>query len=146
MAEQPLDGLAGDDGEPDAQVVPFKRDTSYEHPLDEPDDDSAEPVHEGAGIALPAIRGERRAIIPAHYRTWNAARAHLGKRAADIAHPAGFHGVRLFWYLLLGTWWAVTAARALRPARAPAHLHAEHNDAAGAGDQRGRDPARVLRR
>ena len=65
------------------------------------------PVHDSAGIALPAIRGERRKIIPEHYRTWKAARTHLGKRALDIAHPAAFHGVRVHWYLLVSTWWAV---------------------------------------
>lgn len=94
--------------EPDP-VTPAPRDTSYEHPLAEPDDDITEvvAVHDGAGVRLPAVRGDRRAIVPQHYRTWKAARSHLGKRAADLGHPAAFHGARLFWYLLLGACWAV---------------------------------------
>ncbi len=101
--------LNGHREDADAEVLAAPRDTSYEHPLPEPDDDTAEavPVHDSAGIALPAIRGQRRAIIPEHYRTWKAARTHLGRRALDIGHPAAFHGVRLPWYLLAGTWWAV---------------------------------------
>jgi len=106
MAEHPLEDPAG--VEPDAEVIPFRKDSSYEHPLDEPDDDLADavPVQEGAGIALPLVRGERRLIIPKHYRTWKSARTHVGKRAADAGHHVAFHGVRVFWYLLLGTWWA----------------------------------------
>ena len=108
MAEQPFSGQEPDPDQPDAEVIPFRKDSSYEHPLDEPDDDLAEPVpvHEGPGIALPLVRGERRLIIPKHYRTWKAARSHVGKRAADAGHHTAFHGIRALWYLLLGTWWA----------------------------------------
>jgi len=109
MAEIPAEDQTGPGGEPDAEVISFKRDTSYEHPLDEPDDDAADavPVTEGAGIPMPLVRGERRDIIPRHLRTWKSARTHLGKRALDIGHPAASHGVRVPWYLALGTWWAV---------------------------------------
>jgi DNA segregation ATPase FtsK/SpoIIIE, S-DNA-T family len=108
MAEPAAEGQIGDGDALDAEVVPIRKDTSCEHPLDEPDDDMGEavPVHDGPGIALPAVHGERRKIIPAHYRTWKSARTHVGKRALDIAHPAAFHAVRLFWYLLLAGWWA----------------------------------------
>jgi DNA segregation ATPase FtsK/SpoIIIE, S-DNA-T family len=104
MAQQPLEDPAGD--EPDADVIPFKRDTSYEHALDD-DDTDAVPVHQGRGIELPRIGGERRKIIPAQYRTWKAARKHLGGRSADAGHHVAFHGIRSLWYLLQGTWWAV---------------------------------------
>jgi S-DNA-T family DNA segregation ATPase FtsK/SpoIIIE len=106
MAELPLDGQG--DGELEADVIPIRKDTSYEHRLDEPDDDldQAVPVHDGPGIALPLVRGERRLIVPKHWRTWKSARTHAGKRLADAGHHTAFHGVRAFWYLMLGTWWA----------------------------------------
>lgn len=104
MAEQPLDGQP--DGEPDAEVIPFRRDTSYEHPLDDDDDTEAVPVHEGRGVELPRLGGERRAIIPPQYRSWKAARRHLAGRAADAGQPAAFHGLRLPWYLIQAAGWS----------------------------------------
>ena len=106
MTSEPTDPL-GDGDQPDAEVIPFKRDTSYEHPLDDDDDTEVVAVHEPGGIPLPRLGGERRPIIPAHLRTWSGARKHVGKRSADAGHHVVFHGIRTPWYLLQGIWWAV---------------------------------------
>jgi len=108
MTSEPT-GAPGDDGEPDAEVIPFKRDTSYEHPLDDDDEAEAVPVHGPGGIPLPRLGGERRPVVPEHLRTWSGARRHIGKRSADAGHHVVFHGIRAPWYLLQGTWWAVVA-------------------------------------
>ena len=102
MTSEPVNQPADD--EPDAEVIPFKRDTSYEHLLD---DDDTEAVSTGPAVALPRIGGERRQIIPDHLRTWPSARKHVGGRAADAGHHVAFHGLRSPRYLLMGTLWAV---------------------------------------
>ena len=53
MAEHPLEDPTG--VEPDAEVIPIRKDTSFEHPLDETAP-KPEPVHDGDGPEIPATR------------------------------------------------------------------------------------------
>ena len=52
-------------------------------------------------------RPARQPVIPAHWRTWEAAREHVKLAAARHWHAAAYHGVRAPAYLVLTTWWAV---------------------------------------
>ncbi len=52
-------------------------------------------------------RPARKAIIPAHWRTWEAVREHVKLAAARHGHAAAYHGVRLPGYLFLTAWWAL---------------------------------------
>jgi len=89
---------------PELHLVP--RDTSFEHPLDEA---AAEPVpvHDGDGIAIPRLGGERRDIIPAHLRTWKGICSTIGKYLDAARFHALFHLLRSPAYLALGVVWAV---------------------------------------
>jgi DNA segregation ATPase FtsK/SpoIIIE, S-DNA-T family len=97
----------GDDPDPvppELHLVP--RDTSFEHPLDETAP-KPEPVHEGDGIEIPKLGGERRDIIPPHLRTWKGVKSTAGKHLDAARFHALFHLLRLPAYLVLGTFWAV---------------------------------------
>ncbi len=106
MADQLGWPEAGDGDEPDAEVIPFKRDTSYEHPLDETAP-KPEPVHDGDGMEIPRLGGERRDIIPEHLRTWKGIKSTIGKYLDAARFHALFHLLRSPMYLALGVIWAV---------------------------------------
>jgi S-DNA-T family DNA segregation ATPase FtsK/SpoIIIE len=82
-------------------------------------------------------RGEpqRRAVIPAHWRTREAAKRHLQLAAARHGHRAAYHGVRFPGYAFLATGYAVrgvfvTAAAVLRWWHVPGTTQLEHQAAA----------------
>src|SRR5262249_3839665 len=52
-------------------------------------------------------RAQRKPVIPAHWRTREAAREHVRLAAARHGHAAAYHGVRVPAYLVLTTWWAL---------------------------------------
>ena len=76
---------------------------------------------EAAGPAYTDLsdgREQRKAVIPAHWRTWAAAREHVRLAAARYGHAAAYHGVRAPMYVALTLWWALaglarTAAKVL---------------------------------
>ncbi len=92
----------------DAEILPFKvpRDTSFEHPLDETAGKPV-PVHDGDGIAIPSLGGERRKIIPAHLRTRKGIKSTAGKYLGAAGFHVSFHALRTPMYLVLGVVWAV---------------------------------------
>ena len=92
----------------DAEILPFKvpRDTSFEHPLDETAGKPV-PVHDGDGIAIPSLGGERRKIIPAHLRTRKGIKSTAGKYLGVAGFHVSFHALRTPMYLVLGVVWAV---------------------------------------
>jgi DNA segregation ATPase FtsK/SpoIIIE, S-DNA-T family len=55
-------------------------------------------------------RPARKAVIPAHWRTWAAAREHVKLAAARHGHAAAYHGVRVPMYVALTLWWALAGA------------------------------------
>ncbi len=88
------------------EVVTVPRDTSYEHQLD----DTApkpEPVHDGDGIAIPALGGERLPVIPPHLRTWEGIRSTIARHLDAARFHISFHALRSPWYLMQATWWAI---------------------------------------
>ena len=52
-------------------------------------------------------RPARKPIVPAHWRTWEAAREHVRLAAARHGHAAAYHGIRAPAYLVLTAWWAL---------------------------------------
>jgi hypothetical protein len=52
-------------------------------------------------------REQRKPVIPAHWRTWAAAREHVRLAAARNAHAAAYHGIRVPAYIVLTGWWAL---------------------------------------
>ena len=88
---------------PELHLVP--RDTSFEHALDETAP-KPERVHDGDGIEIPRLGGERRDIIPAHLRTWQGIKSTAGKYLDAARFHALFHLIRVLPYLVMGTWWA----------------------------------------
>jgi len=52
-------------------------------------------------------QAQRKPVIPAHWRTRDAARQHVALAAARHGHAAAYHGVRAPRYLLLAVWWAL---------------------------------------
>ena len=115
MAEQPVSGHPNppnpdDDvveGKPQLHLVP--RDTSFEHTLDE-SAPKPERVHDGDGIAIPGLGGERRPIIPAHLQTWAGIKSTTGKHLDAARFHALFHLLRVPMYLALGVLWACVGA------------------------------------
>jgi S-DNA-T family DNA segregation ATPase FtsK/SpoIIIE len=78
---------------------------------------------------------QRRPIIPAHWRTREAAKRHLQLAAARHGHRAAYHGVRSPGYALMAAGYAVrgvfvTAARILRWWHIPGTTELEHQAAA----------------
>jgi DNA segregation ATPase FtsK/SpoIIIE, S-DNA-T family len=105
MSHMPLGGH-DDDAEarpPELHLVP--RDTSFEHSLDET---APKPVsvHDGDGIAIPSLGGERRDIIPKHLKTWKGIKTTVGKYLDAARFHTSFHLLRLVPYLLAGVFWA----------------------------------------
>jgi DNA segregation ATPase FtsK/SpoIIIE, S-DNA-T family len=65
---------------------------------------------EAAGPAYADLtdgRAQRKPIVPAHWRTREAAREHVKLAAARHGHAAAYHGVRLPGYLFMTSWWAL---------------------------------------
>jgi hypothetical protein len=52
-------------------------------------------------------RPARKPIVPAHWRTREAAREHVKLAAVRHGHAAAYHGVRAPAYLFLTAWWAL---------------------------------------
>jgi DNA segregation ATPase FtsK/SpoIIIE, S-DNA-T family len=52
-------------------------------------------------------RAARKPVIPAHWRTQEAAREHVKLAAARHGHAAAYHGLRAPGYLVLTAWWAL---------------------------------------
>lgn len=92
----------------DAAVAPL--DTSYEIALDDEPEGAAVPVHEGAGLPMPAQAETRLPVLPAPLRSVAAARSELALRAGAARHHVAYHGVRSPWYLLLAVLFALLGA------------------------------------
>jgi hypothetical protein len=112
------------DDQPDAEVVPLRA----------TDAGTEAKVAEAPGPAYTDLsdgRPARKPIIPAHWRTREAAREHVKLTAARHGHAAAYHGVRVPGYVLLTSWWALVGIgphdQADRceavPEVAPARLH-----------------------
>jgi len=101
VSESPLDGEATPP--PELHLVP--RDTSFDHALDEAAP-KPEPVHEGDGIEIPKLGGERRPIVPEHLRTWKGVKSTTYKHADAARFHTLFHLLRSPGYLVMGVVWA----------------------------------------
>jgi hypothetical protein len=55
-------------------------------------------------VDLTSGDGQRRAIIPEHWRTWDNARRHVSLAAARHVHRGAYHGVRSPGYLGKSGW------------------------------------------
>ena len=103
MAEPFDTGQAPDPDRPELHLVP--RDTSFEHQLDETAA-KAEAVHDGDGIEIPRLGGERLAIVPEHLRTLAGIRSVLLKYLDAARFHTSFHALRSPKYLLWSVLWA----------------------------------------
>jgi S-DNA-T family DNA segregation ATPase FtsK/SpoIIIE len=86
-------------------------------------------------VDLTRAEPQRRAIIPAHWRTREAARRHLQLAAARHGHRAAYHGVRSPGYAVMATGYAVrgvfvVSAAILRWWHIPGMTQLEHQAAA----------------
>jgi len=88
------------------ELAAVPRDTSYEHALDETAPDP-EPVHDGGGIEIPRLGGERRDIIPAHLRTWKGIRSTAYRHFDAARFHVVFHLLRSPGYLASSVLWSV---------------------------------------
>lgn len=87
---------------PQAQVVPLRAvDAQTEVRLDEAK--TPQPAY----VDLTGTAGQRRPVIPEHWRTREAARRHVALAAARYGHTAAYHGVRSPAYLVRSSWYAV---------------------------------------
>ena len=93
-------------GDAPPEVLTVPRDTSFEHALDETAPEPG-PVHEGDGIAIPRLGGERLPIVPEHLRTLKGIAGTAGKYADAARFHTLFHLLRSPKYLALGALWAV---------------------------------------
>jgi DNA segregation ATPase FtsK/SpoIIIE, S-DNA-T family len=100
MSEDPLDG---ERPPPELHLVP--RDTSFKHALDEAAP-KPEPVHDGDGIEIPSLGGERRPIVPEHLQTWKGIKSTAGRHLDAARFHALFHLVRSPYYLAMAVLWA----------------------------------------
>ena len=105
MSELP----AGDESTPPPELHLVPRDTSFEHALDEA---APKPVHvhDGDGIEIPRLGGERRPIVPEHLRTWQGITGTTGKYADAARFHTLFHLLRVPMYLVMGVLWAFVGA------------------------------------
>jgi DNA segregation ATPase FtsK/SpoIIIE, S-DNA-T family len=88
------------DGEHNAEVLPLRA----------TDAGTETKVAEAAGPAYTDLtdgRPARKPVIPAHWRTREAAREHVKLAAARHGHAAAYHGVRAPGYLFMTSWWAL---------------------------------------
>jgi DNA segregation ATPase FtsK/SpoIIIE, S-DNA-T family len=99
---------AGPGGEmpdrPELHLVP--RDTSFEHQLDETAP-KPEPVHEGDGIEIPKLGGDRLPWVPEHLRTWKGIRSTAYKYFDAARFHSVFHAIRSPKYLIMSVLYAV---------------------------------------
>ena len=89
------------DGEHNAEVLPLAR-----HRRGHRDEGRRGRRARRTPTCLTAGR-PRKPVIPAHWRTWEAAREHVKLAAARHGHAAAYHGVRAPGYLVLTAWWAL---------------------------------------
>jgi len=85
---------------PDSNVVPLRAEDAATETR----------VTESPGPAYADLtdgRAQRKAIIPAHWRTWAAAREHVKLASGAAAYHTAWHGVRVPMYLVLTLWWAL---------------------------------------
>jgi DNA segregation ATPase FtsK/SpoIIIE, S-DNA-T family len=101
--------VPGDEGTPPPELHLVPRDTSFEHALDEAAP-GPEAVHDGDGIALPSLGGERRPIVPEHLRTWHGVRATAARYLDAARFHTLFHLLRSPLYLVMGVLWAFVGA------------------------------------
>jgi hypothetical protein len=88
------------EGEHNTEVVPLHaRDAGTDTRVTE----SPGPVY----TDLSDGRAQRKPVIPAHWRTWEAAREHVKLAAARHGHAAAYHGIRAPGYIFLTAWWAL---------------------------------------
>jgi S-DNA-T family DNA segregation ATPase FtsK/SpoIIIE len=88
------------DGEHNAEVVPLRaKDAGTDTRVTEAPGPAYTDLSDG--------RAQRKAIIPAHWRTWAAAREHVKLASGAAAYHAAWHGVRVPMYLVLTAWWAL---------------------------------------
>jgi hypothetical protein len=115
-------------GETRGELAPL--DASYEIAIDDEPDGKAGPVHEGDGLPLPDVPGDRLPIIPSHLLTITGIRSAALRHSGRVCHACAFHGVRspaylaaMAWYALIGIgrviawqgrWWWVAEATAAR--------------------------------
>ena len=88
------------DGEHNADILPLRA----------TDAGTETKVAEAAGPAYTDLsdgRPARKPVIPAHWRTREAAREHVKLALARQGHAAAYHGVRAPAYLVLTAWWAL---------------------------------------
>jgi hypothetical protein len=105
-----------DETPPSAQLHIVPRDTSFEHALDETAP-KPEPVHDGDGIAIPALGGERRPIVPEHLQTWQGAKSTAGTYLDAARFHTLFHALRSPVYLVMGIMWAFVGAAKIAKAQ-----------------------------
>lgn len=105
MSEDPLDGEVT----PPPELHLVTRDTSFEHALDEVAP-KPERVHDGDGIEIPRLGGDRRDRVPAHLRTWKGIKSTAYKHADAAQFHASFHAIRSPSYLFWGVIWAFVGA------------------------------------
>jgi DNA segregation ATPase FtsK/SpoIIIE, S-DNA-T family len=87
-------------GSEDGQVVPLRA-------ADAGTDARLTEIPAPAYTDLTDGQAQRKPVIPAHWRTREAARQHVTLAAARYGHAAAYHGVRSPGYLLLALWWAL---------------------------------------
>jgi DNA segregation ATPase FtsK/SpoIIIE, S-DNA-T family len=87
-------------GEHNAEVVPLRaRDAGTEVRTGEATGAAYTDLSDG--------RPQRKPVIPAHWRTWAAAREHVKLASGAAAYHTAWHGVRAPAYLVLTAWWAL---------------------------------------
>ncbi|MGP0027916.1 MAG: hypothetical protein ACLPKE_31850 [Streptosporangiaceae bacterium] len=109
MTDVQLNGHREDADTPPAaapEVLLVPRDTSFEHPLDETAP-PPEPVHDGDGIAIPRLGGERLPIVPEHLQTLRGIWKVILKYGDAARFHTLFHLLRSPMYLVLGVIWAI---------------------------------------
>jgi DNA segregation ATPase FtsK/SpoIIIE, S-DNA-T family len=88
------------DGQPDAEVVLLRaKDAGTEVRTAE----ATGPAYTDLSDGRPA----RKPVVPAHWRSKDAAREHVKLAAARHGHAAAYHGVRVPGYLFMTSWWAL---------------------------------------
>ena len=88
------------DGEHNADILPLRaKDAGTETKVAEATGPAYTDLSDG--------RAQRKAIIPAHWRTWAAAREHVKLASGAAAYHTAWHGVRVPMYLVLTAWWAL---------------------------------------
>lgn len=88
-------------------------DRSYEVNLDPEtgdDDRAAGPVHQGGGHTLPRSRKQRRPVIPVSVDSRGKIVRRIRELGCDAAYQAAFQGVRVPYYLVIHSGWALRGA------------------------------------